>query len=130
MKEEILIVEDSLTQKEELKHLLEQNGYSVSVASNGQEALDHLTHHRPALIISDIVMPLMDGFAMCEKAKADPELREIPVMLFTCLTEAEDVIKALHCGADNYVSKPYDEEYLLARIEDLIAAGSMCRSEG
>src|SRR4029078_8163527 len=122
---EILIVEDSRTQEEELKYLLEESGYSISVAHDGKEALQSLVEQRPALIISDIVMPVMDGYEMCEKVKGDPELRDIPVMLLTGLSEAEDVIKGLQCGADNYITKPYDPDYLLARIEDLITARAL-----
>ena len=127
---EILIVEDSQTQGEQLKQMLEESGYSVSLVSDGMQALTFLAERRPALIITDVVMPDMDGFDMCDNVKRDPELREIPVMLLTGLAEADDVIKALQCGADNYISKPYNEDYLLARIDDLIAARAMGKAEG
>ena len=126
----ILIVEDSPTQAEQLSHLLEESGYSVVVASNGREALIKLAEQRPLLIISDIVMPVMDGYEMCANVKKDPELKEIPVMLLTSLSEAEDVIKGLQCGADNFIGKPYDQEYLLARIEDIITTRALRKNEG
>ena len=126
----ILIVEDSPTQAEQLKHLLEESGYLVAVASNGREALINLAQQKPLLIISDIVMPVMDGYEMCANVKRDPELKEIPVMLLTSLSEAEDVIKGLQCGADNFIGKPYDQEYLLARIEDIITTRALRRNEG
>jgi len=119
-KGEILLVEDSQTQREMLKQFLEESGYSVSVAANGEDATRQLAEHKPALIICDVVMPFMDGYALCKSVKRNPALRDIPVLLLTSLTDAEDVIKALHCGADNFVAKPYDEHYLLTRVEDLI----------
>ena len=126
----ILVVEDSPTQAEQLRHLLDESGYSVAVASNGREALIKVAEKRPLLIISDIVMPVMDGYEMCSNIKRDPELMEIPVMLLTSLSEAEDVIKGLQCGADNFIGKPYDQEYLLARIEDIITTRALRRNEG
>ena len=83
----ILAVEDSPTQAEQLKHLLEQNGYSVSVAANGMEALDYLGTHIPTLVITDIVMPGMNGYELCQKIKSDERTRDIPVILLTSLVE-------------------------------------------
>ena len=76
--------------------------------------------HRPTLVLSDIAMPEMDGYQMCEAIKSDPELADIPVILLTSLTDPEDVILGLGARADNYVTKPYDEELLVARIENLL----------
>ncbi|HXI93514.1 MAG TPA: response regulator [Blastocatellia bacterium] len=126
---DILIVEDSPTQAEILKHLLEDTGYSVAVACNGQDALIQLATSKPALIISDIVMPVMNGYEMCRNVKGNPELKEIPVMLLTGLSEAQDVINGLQCGADNFIGKPYNEEYLLLRIEDIITTRVLRRND-
>jgi len=79
---EILIVEDSLTQVLKLQYILEQHDYSVAVANNGQEALEYLREHTPALVISDIVMPEMDGYEMCRRIKERESLKGIPVILF------------------------------------------------
>ena len=99
----ILIVEDSLTQAMQLQFLLEKNGYPVTTANNGQEGIDFAKKVEPALIISDIVMPQMDGYEMCRIIKSDENLKEIPVILLTSLSNPEDVIKALACNADNFV---------------------------
>ena len=114
--EEILIIEDSPTQAEQLRDILERHHYRVSVAANGREALATLAVRRPSLIISDIIMPEMDGYELCRRIKADERCRDIPVMLLTSLSNPRDVIRGLECGADNFITKPYNEEYLISRI--------------
>lgn len=113
---DILIVEDSQTQAAQLQYILERHGFSVSVAANGREALAILAGRKPALVISDIIMPEMDGFELCRRIKGSDETRDIPVILLTSLSDPQDVIKGLACDADNFITKPYDEDYLLARI--------------
>jgi len=118
---EILVVEDSLTQVERLKHLLSQNNYRFRVARNGREGLAAVAERRPTIVISDIVMPEMDGYELCCRIKQDPDTRDLPVILLTSLTDPVDVVKGLECGADNFVFKPYDENYLLSRISFVLA---------
>lgn len=118
---EILVVEDSLTQAERLKHILEKNGHHVSVAHNGKEALTMMRQHKPTVVVTDIVMPEMDGYQFCSQVKKDEDLKMIPVILLTSLSAPVDVVKGLECGADNFIFKPYDEEYLLARIAYMLA---------
>ncbi len=112
----ILVVEDSPTQAEELRYLLEEHGYRVTAAATGAQALVAARREEPALILSDIVMPEMDGYAFCKAVKSDDQLRGVPVILVTSLSSAADVVKGLQCGADNFIRKPYEEKYLLARI--------------
>lgn len=119
-KTEILIAEDSRTQAEQLGFLLEQHGYLVTIAADGKLALEAAQAHRPALVISDIVMPEMDGYELCKAIKSDEKLKDIPVILVTTLSDAQDVIRGLECGADNFIRKPYDERYLLSRINYLL----------
>ncbi len=102
----ILIVEDSVTQAERLGHTLEQAGYDVSKRVNGGEALAFLENSHPDLIISDIVMPETDGFQLCRRIKSDSRLKDIPVILLTALSDPQDVLTALECGADNFITKP------------------------
>ena len=120
-KAEILIAEDSVTQAEQLKHLLEQEGYAVTTAANGKQALEAARAHPPTLIISDIVMPEMDGYALCKALKADALLKDVPVMIVTTLSTIQDIAMGLECGADNFVRKPYDSKSLLARIDNLLS---------
>ncbi len=113
----ILIVEDSRTQAEQLRTLLIQNGYVVSIAINGNDALQILESFLPDLIITDIVMPEMDGYTLCKHVKQDSRLRKIPVILVTALSDPVDILEGLESGANNFIIKPYDEKYLLSRIE-------------
>src|SRR5271157_2587411 len=89
---EILVVEDSSMQAELLKFILEQHAHRVSIAQNGSEALNHLKDHMPALIISDIVMPEMDGYQLCKIIKSDEKLDHIHVILLTTLSDPENII--------------------------------------
>ena len=116
----ILIAEDSRTQAEQLAFLIEQHGYQVTVAANGKLALQAAQAQKPALVISDILMPEMDGYELCRAIKADEKLKDIPVILVTTLSDPQDVIRGLECGADNFIRKPYDERYLLSRINYLL----------
>lgn len=118
---EILVVEDSPTQAAQLKYLLERNGFKVTVAENGKKALAILSGWKPTLIISDIVMPEMDGYELCKRIKSDGGDQDIAVILLTSLANPEDVLEGLACGADNFITKPYSKDYLLANIEQILA---------
>lgn len=118
---DILVVEDSPTQALQLQHILEQHGYRASVAQNGLDALACIRQHKPTMIISDILMPEMDGYQLCQQIKADADLVDVPVILLTSLSDPRDVIKGLECGADNFIVKPYDEDFLLSRIQYTLA---------
>jgi two-component system, cell cycle sensor histidine kinase and response regulator CckA len=118
---DILIVEDSLTQTEQLKFTLEENGYLTRCARNGVEALTLLKQRKPLLVISDINMPQMDGYELCRRIRADAALADLPVILLTSLSDADDVVLGLECGADNFVTKPHDNDYLISRIRYVMA---------
>jgi len=113
---EILIAEDSPTQREQLRFLLEEQGFAVRAAGDGREALAEIEARRPALVISDIIMPELDGYGLCRAIKEDERLRAIPVILLTTLSDREDILRGLEARADCYCTKPYDEEHLLERI--------------
>ncbi|WP_426339470.1 hybrid sensor histidine kinase/response regulator [Pseudoduganella sp. S-14] len=117
---EILIVEDSPTQAERLRRLIRSSGYHARVAANGKLALADIREHKPHLVLSDIVMPEMNGYELCRAVKADPALRDIPVILVTSLTDPKDIIRGIECGADNFIRKPYAEDYLLNRIGQML----------
>ena len=119
----ILIVEDSPTQSMLLEHLLERQGYKVTAAASGVQALSELATFRPALIISDIVMPEMDGFELSRRIKSHEKLRDIPVILLTGLSDSEDVIRGMEALVDFYLTKPYDEDFLLSKVESIISRG-------
>ncbi|MCX8069836.1 MAG: response regulator, partial [Thermodesulfovibrionales bacterium] len=100
----ILIVEDSITQAECLRYLLEDNGFSVTVASNGIEALEQVKIKKPTIIITDVLMPEMNGFDFCRAIKDNQDTSDIPVILLTNLSDPDDVIRGLECGADNFIT--------------------------
>ena len=125
---EILIVEDSLTQSLKLENVLQRHGYNVTAARNGSEALASLRARAPDIVISDINMPEMDGYELCRRIKDDEQMRELPVILLTSLADPNDILKGLECGADNFIVKPYDEEFLLSRIQYVLANQELRRS--
>src|SRR4030042_5932324 len=118
----VAIAEDSLTQAEELKYILEKNGYKVLHGLNGQEVMKLVRKDRPLLIITDILMPVMDGYELCKRIKTDDDLSKVPVILLTSLTHMEDVLKGLECGADSYVMKPFNEQHLMSRIDAVLTS--------
>jgi PAS domain S-box-containing protein len=124
----ILVVEDSPTQLEELRFLLEEEGYSVLTATNGMRGLAAAKANAVALVISDIVMPEMDGYELSKALRADPGTRHLPVILLTSLSDPRDVILGLEAGASNFICKPYDGSALVARIRNVLANEELRRS--
>lgn len=117
----IMIVEDSRVQALELSELLCSNGYDVLLAGNGKEALALSRRVKPSLVLSDVVMPVMDGFTMCRQLKSDPAARGIPVILLTSLAAPEDIVQGLDSGADGYITKPFSADFLLSKVASLLS---------
>jgi two-component system, sensor histidine kinase and response regulator len=128
-KAKILIAEDSPTQAEKLSHYLSTQGHGVVVARNGKQALAAALESKPALVITDVVMPEMDGYTLCKQIKCSPSLRDLPVVLLTSLSRPQDIIKGLECGADSFIRKPYDEKYLLSRVDYILTNRELRRTE-
>src|SRR6266403_2360578 len=126
---EILIVEDSPTQAKRLQYILEQQGHHVTVASDGGEALEAAKRSKPTVIISDVVMPGMDGYELCRIVKDNPALSDVPVILVTTLSDPHDVIRGLERRADNFILKPYDERYLLGRVQYVLVNREMRQTD-
>lgn len=116
----ILVAEDSPTQAEAMRLLLEAAGYQVEVVSHGAEGIERLRAHPPDLVLSDIVMPIMDGYAFCQAVKSNEATRAIPFVLLTSLGTAEEKIRALEEGADDFLAKPVDRTELVARTRSLL----------
>ncbi len=116
----LLVVEDSRIQAKILTDKLQAEGYDVRAAENGQIGLEMIKEKQPALVISDIEMPIMTGYELCHVVKNDPNLRTIPFILLSTLADPQDIIKGLHSGADNYVTKPYDPQFLISRVASLL----------
>jgi adenylate cyclase len=120
MTSKILFAEDSMLQGAVLMRLLKARGFQVEWGKNGREALEIIPRFRPDLIISDLEMPIMDGYELCKAVKTDLELKKIPIILCSTLTDPEDIIHGIEVGANGYITKPYEESFLMYRIEALL----------
>ncbi len=112
----ILVVEDSRTQAEYLRYILVNEGYQVVLAANGNDALEQIRTDQPAIVLTDILMPEMDGYALCHAIKQNENIAHIPVILVTQLFDPADLIKGLEAGANNIIIKPFEPEHVISRI--------------
>jgi signal transduction histidine kinase len=119
MSRRILIAEDSPTQGERARLLLAHEGYHVELVRNGREALRRVMEQPPDLVVSDVVMPEVDGFALCKAIKTAEFTRRIPVVLLTSQRTPADILRGLEHGADNFITKPYDDGTLLTRVRNI-----------
>ena len=115
----VLIVDDEPAVSTLLDRLLRGEGYAVHVAVDAAAALDAVAHHRPDVILLDVVFPGADGFTICQRLKRDAATRLTPVILVTGLTDRETRIKGREAGADDFLTKPVDRQELLARVASL-----------
>jgi len=120
MLNKILLVEDETDQIEVLKMRLESSGFEFIFSLDGAQGIKKALEEKPDLILLDVIMPNMDGFEVCKRLKADPQTKNIPIILLTAagLKDIED--KAQACGADLAVRKPYESADLLAKIKALL----------
>ena len=121
MSSRILIVEDEPGMIELLTVALEDEGYEISIASNGEQGLKKVDDEEPDLIISDVVMPKLDGLSLVKKLKGKLQTSIIPVILLTSRDEVEDEVEGLEAGADDYIPKPIVANLLLARINRVMS---------
>ena len=119
MNKKILITEDSPTILAITKDTLESVGYSVICAVDGQEGLDKARKEMPDLIILDLMLPKIDGYKVCRMLKFDEKYRNIPIIIFTARAQEADVKLGQEVGADAYLTKPFEPNILLAKVEEL-----------
>ncbi|MEX1366750.1 MAG: response regulator [Nannocystaceae bacterium] len=112
----VLIVDDESSSRQTLEALLYAEGYRLSFATNGQQAITRLEAESVDIILSDVMMPGMDGFELCRRTKAHPEWSLIPLILITALDGNEDLVRGLEAGADEFLHKPVERRVLKARI--------------
>jgi len=112
----ILVVDDTPTNLQVLFDVLSEQGYRVAIAKNGETALQRVQSSEPNLILLDVMMPGIDGFETCQRLKANPATRDIPVIFMTALSDSVDQVKGLSLGAVDYITKPIQHEEVLARI--------------
>ncbi|MBU1600110.1 response regulator [bacterium] len=116
-KKKILIVDDDHDIVDILKALLETEGYDIIEAYDGKEGIDKAYQHMPHLILLDIMMPVMDGWQVCQRLKACKKTSNIPIAIITAKAEQEDRNRAKKEGADDYITKPFRPEDLILRIQ-------------
>jgi len=119
--QKILIVDDSPTERYYLTAILERNGFTVTTAENGDDAMAKIRADRPELILMDVVMPGANGFQVTRAIAKDPELADVPIIICSTKNQETDRIWGLRQGARDYLVKPVDEEQLLSRIAGLSA---------
>lgn len=112
----ILIVDDNNSNLQVLGALLSQKGYEIATATDAEKALEFLENDYPDLILLDVMMPGTNGYELCQKIKTKEKLHEIPVLFLTALTDPDDIVKGFDSGAVDYISKPFNNAELLARI--------------
>ncbi|MCL1961875.1 MAG: response regulator [Desulfovibrionaceae bacterium] len=120
----VLVVDDSITVRRVTQRLLQREGYRVALATDGLQGLERLQAERPAVVLSDIEMPRMDGFDFVRNIRADDKLRDLPVIMITSRIAAKHRDHARELGVDHYLGKPYSEEELIGLIKDYVRAAA------
>jgi CheY-like chemotaxis protein len=113
----VLVIDDEITIVEMLSALLEDEGLQVKTAYNGQEGLEHLAKARPSIVVSDVMMPVLDGLELCRRMQADPRYQSIPVVLMSALRTAPDLAE---CHYSALLKKPFDLDVMLRTITRLL----------
>lgn len=116
----ILVVEDEAPLLTLLRYNLEKQGFRVEEAADGQEALLRVAESRPDLVLLDWMLPTLSGLEVCRQIRRRPATRNLPIIMLTARTEAQDAVRALDTGADDHIGKPFAMEALLARIRALL----------
>lgn len=119
-KHKILIVEDSQENMDLLVYFLHPQGYEIISVYDGLSALQKVEEEHPDIILLDIMLPKMDGYEVCGRLKKDPETKFIPIIMLTALKELKDKVRALEVGADDFLTKPFENIELLARVKSLL----------
>jgi DNA-binding response OmpR family regulator len=120
MSKKVLIVDDEPGIIVALQFLMEQSGYATMVAFSGEEAMEAVTRHHPDLILLDIMLPVVDGFEVCQRVRENPDWNDIRIVLVTALGSEANVTKGLDLGADAYVTKPFSNADLVAKVKELL----------
>ena len=130
MRKKILIVDDDPDQREMIRSSLKEAGFEISTATNGVEGLEKARSGSPDLIILDVMMPKMDGFAVCVTLREDDTTASIPILMLTGLCSYISQLTGLESGATDYLVKPFDPEQLVSKVEALLCQPSVssCRS--
>lgn len=121
MSQKILIADDEPNIVISVEFLLKREGYSVSVAGDGEEALAKIRSDCPDLVVLDVMMPRKTGFEVCQEVRSDPALKQLRVLMLTAKGRDTEVAKGLALGADAYMTKPFSTAELVAKVKELLA---------
>ncbi|MCY6491438.1 sensor histidine kinase [Leptolyngbya sp. GGD] len=124
----ILIVDDTPANLDVISEALSDAGFEVAIATSGERALQQVEYELPALILLDVMMPGIDGFETCKRLKENPKTRNIPIIFMTALSDVENKVRALELGAVDYVTKPFQEHEVLARVKTHIQLYSLTQN--
>ncbi len=119
-KAKILVVDDEKDLVETLSFRLEANDYEVLKAHDGQDGLNKARSEKPDLIILDLMLPKMDGYKVCRMLKFDAKYKKIPIIMFTARAQESDKKIGMEVGADAYITKPFEPQALLSKIQELL----------
>jgi len=120
MPKEILIVDDEPGVVVPIQFLMEQRGYLVMVAERGEDALDQIFQYKPDLVLLDIMLPGIGGYEVCEIVRLNPDYRDFKIVFFTAKGREVEIAKGLALGADAYITKPYSNAELVAKVKELL----------
>lgn len=120
MPKKILIVDDEPSIIVPLQFLMEQNGYQVQVAFSGEEAMETIAAYHPNLILLDIMLPVIDGFEVCQRVRENPEFNDIRIVLLTAVGSEANIAKGLALGADAYITKPFSNTEVIGKVKELL----------
>jgi two-component system phosphate regulon response regulator PhoB len=126
----VLVVEDEAAIATLLRYNLEKQGYRVSEASDGQEALTRIQEQQPDIVLLDWMLPLLSGIEVCRQIRRKPATRDLPVIMVTARTEDQDAVRGLNTGADDYITKPFNIDSLLARMRALLRRSTAVPDKG
>src|SRR6188768_1903506 len=120
MQDTVLVIEDEADVVDLLRYNLSRAGFQVLIATDGLQGLEMARKNRPHIVVLDLMLPGMDGRAVCKALKKDPEMAEMPVVMLTAKGEPEERVHGLEIGADDYVTKPFSPRELVLRLQGLL----------
>ena len=126
----VLVVEDEAALATMLRYNLEKQGFRVEEAADGQEALTRIAETQPDLVLLDWMLPVMSGLEVCRQIRRRTTTRDLPVIMVTARTEDQDAVRGLNTGADDYITKPFNMEALLARMRALLRRSNAVPAKG
>jgi two-component system alkaline phosphatase synthesis response regulator PhoP len=117
----ILLVDDEVDLVETVRFPLEMEGYHVLVSYNGEDALNQARKENPDLILLDLMLPKLDGYKVCRLLKFDERYKHIPILMLTAKTQEKDKVLGLETGADEYITKPFEMDYLMEKVKEYLS---------